>query len=121
MNLLFLVCIICINSVLLSLSVLEELCCNLFKECIGKYVLILLDVLSALLTKCIKLGSKEICRTACDRLVLADDLTSEFIGDGSGTLTVLASYKSLKLLGNSCVSSFVSKENVINRLSTNDL
>ena len=113
------ICIICVKSVLFSLSVLKELECYLLEERVGENVLFLFHIGFYLLAKSVKLGSKIICRTAIDPRRIADDLLSKCGVDLNGSLTVLTLTESLELLDYHLVS--LAADYVEYCLSTNDL
>ena len=70
-----------INSILLILSVLEELESYLLEERVRKYVLVLLKISCGnLRAQSVKLGSEIVCGTVIDNLcVLTEDLLDELV------------------------------------------
>ena len=90
-----------IKLVVLLLSPIEELDCNLLEECEGEKVFLLLLVGGNSCFERFDLRSDLICGSVINDLVISDDLLLELIADSCGALTVLAANKTLKFLGNS--------------------
>ena len=86
-----------IDTGLLSLAVFEEVDCYLREQSIGQNVLILLLPLGNFLLKLGKLGLDQICGTAGDRLLVADDLLADLFLDGKGGASIVAAYQILGL------------------------
>jgi len=112
---------ISVELVLLLLSPLEELDSNLLEECKREKVLILLLIGSNSLTERVDLGCDLVGGSVIHDVGITDDLPSEIVCNGSGTFSVLTSYKTAEFLGNSRVSALVGKEDVVDCLSTDDL
>lgn len=69
----FCICYFCIYFCLLSISVFEEVCCNLWEQCICQHILILLAVLCTLFAECIQLVWNQIGWAACDHFCIFSD------------------------------------------------
>ena len=71
---------------LLDGSVIEELGSDLFKECIGKHVFVLFDILRGFFAESVEFGFEVVSRSVRDNGFVADDLLDEFGFDGSGRI-----------------------------------
>ena len=105
-----------IELILLLLSPVEELDSNLLEESEGEKVLGLLLIGSNSCSERVDLGSDLISGSVIDNRVITDYLLSDLFAYGSGSSAVFTANKRLELLGNSCISAFVSKDYVVNSL-----
>ena len=104
MNLIFLVSMLSVNAVLLVSSLFEELNGNLTELSIAENVFFLFNPFCTFFADCVKLRLEKICRTTVNRLVIADNLLSEFRVNRNRCLTIFSSYYSLEFLCYSLVS-----------------
>ena len=110
-----------VKIIFLLLSPIEEFNGNLLKQGERKKVLILLTVGSNSLTKRINLGCDFICGPVVNDILVANNSSLKIIGDRRGASAVFTAYQGLEFLRNTGVATLTRKDDVINRLRTNDL
>ena len=90
MNTVCFVNVVAVDVQFFVLSVFEELNCSLQELCVGQYILFLLYVLSALFCDLVQLGLQQVCRSAGDGFLVADDQFNKLVRDLNRSLAVLA-------------------------------
>ena len=104
---------------LLSLSVFEELLCYLREQGVGQHILILLFPPGALFLKLRQLRRDQVCRSAGNGSLIADDLLLHFRIKRLYSLTELTKHDLLGLLRNHLIA--LAGNHIHNCLCTYDL
>ena len=111
--------VITVDAGQLVVALLKELGRDLREHGVREHVLLLHDILAGFRLQLLDLRLQQICRTAGDGLLVAEDLLCELGADGSRRLAVVAVNKAFELLRYHLVT--LAQNDVEHRLGADDL